>query len=187
MRRKALFVAVGLSVMLMACGSSDPNVRGADVAKVENAEEVATESVEDVADNHSDVMEPENVAESSEEAAPDSMPQEEVSAKAEPEASEPTLADMESYLLNKGVISGDRVRKAGEMVGAIDGVGYDECEIYLYDMNSESYQKVVNGEEIFIEGLESFGGFTFDAVNGSYALLVKGGGSELVDAFNSFE
>lgn len=47
---------------------------------------------------------------------------------------------MEEYLLEKGLLSGERTEMAADMVGAVSGFKYGGTEIYEYDMESESYQ-----------------------------------------------
>lgn len=104
------------------------------------------------------------------------------------EVSEKTLDDIESYLLDKGVLSGERVQMGAELIGAISGFKYKDSvgEIYEYDINSEEYQKLANGEEIPLQGMD---GFTMKAisVNGKFALFGDDVPQELIDAFNSFE
>ena len=104
------------------------------------------------------------------------------------EVSEKTLEDIENYLLDKGVLSGERVPKWAVLIGGIDGFMYKDStgEIYEYDTNSEAYQKLANGEEISLEGMENF---TLKAVsiNGKFVLFGDDVSQELIDAFNSFE
>lgn len=102
--------------------------------------------------------------------------------------SEKTLEDIENYLLDSGVLSGERVQMAAEMVGGIAGFKYKDSvgEIYEYDTESEKYIKLKNGEEISLEGMN---GFTTKAVsiNGKFVLFGNNVPQELVDAFNSFK
>lgn len=104
------------------------------------------------------------------------------------EASEKTLEDIENYLLEKGVLSGERVQMGAELIGGIAGFKYKDSigEIYEYDTGSEEYQKLANGEEIPLQGMD---GFTMKAVsvNGKFALFGDNVSQELIDAFNSFE
>lgn len=184
--RKGLLIAIGCAFVLSACSSKTPEA--APAAPEASDKVVATEKTvsEEISNPEvkEDPVEPEVVEEPvSDESQPDA-PDDSVS---EAESSTPTLADMETYLSDQGVLTGTRVQKAGELIGAVEGVGYDNCEIYLFDTDSDAYKKASNGEELFVEGMESFGGFKFDAVNGPYALLLKGGSSDLVDAFNSYK
>ena len=172
MRRKYLMMIVICGLALSACGSKTPEPA---------AVEVVEDTAEDIMQPKTEETEPAASDESMEQVTPEEL-------TTEPEApAEPTLSDIESYLQDRGVLVGERVQKAGELIGAVEGVGYDNCEIYLFDTDSDAYKKAVNGEELFVEGMESFGGFKFDAVNGPYALLLKGGSSDLVDAFNSYK
>ena len=181
MERRGLAVIVCCVLVLTACGVEAPT---ADLEPVEAVEDTVSESQPEAVEQVADQVTKEASAVTEEVEVSQADTAEEVS---NPESSEPTLSDLEVYLSDKGVLSGDPVRKAGEMVGALDGVGYDGCEIYMYDTSSEAYQKVVNGEEIFIEGLESLGGITFDAINGPFTLILKGSDSGLIEAFNSFK
>ena len=86
---------------------------------------------------------------------------------------ERSLSGIEQYLLDAGYLTGKRTQKAADMLGAIDGFGYDcGVEIYQYDTNSETYASVAAGKEIPLEGMD---GYTvkFDAVNGEFALILS--------------
>lgn len=103
------------------------------------------------------------------------------------EMSEKSLEDIENYLLDKGILSGERTQMAASMVGGIDGFKYSDSgiEIYEYDITSEEYLALSNGEEIDLEGME---GFKISAVsiNGKFVLLGEPS-QEAIDAFNSFK
>lgn len=102
--------------------------------------------------------------------------------------SEKTLEDVEDYLLDKGVLSGERVQMGAELIGGIAGFKYKDsaAEIYEYDMGSEEYKKLANGEEIPLKGMESY---TVKAVsiNGKFVLFGDNVSQELIDTFNSFK
>lgn len=84
---------------------------------------------------------------------------------------ERSLASLEQYMLDAGCLSGERVEKAAEMLGAIDGFGYDcGIEIYQYDTSSDTYASISAGEEIPLQGMEGFS-VKFNAVNGEFALI----------------
>lgn len=104
------------------------------------------------------------------------------------ETSEKTIEDIENYLLDKGVLSGERVRMGAELIGGVDGFKYKDSagEIYEYDVYSEEYKKLSNGEEIPLQGMEEF---TVKAasINGKFVLIGDNISQELIDAFNSFE
>lgn len=92
---------------------------------------------------------------------------------------------IEEYLLEKGVLSGDRVEMAAEMLGAIAGFKYEDAEIYEYDTNSEEYLKLSSGESIPLQGVD---GITLGAlaVNGKYVLMGEAS-DELISAFKEFK
>lgn len=99
---------------------------------------------------------------------------------------EKTLNDIEQFLLSNGVLSGERIRMAAEMVGGLDGFKYADSgtEIYEYDVNSKEYQDLSSGKEIPIKGMEDY---TVGAVsiNGKFVLI--GEPSErAIEVFNSF-
>ena len=101
-----------------------------------------------------------------------------------------TLADMETYLLQKGILHGERGEVSASMIGAADGFKYPEAgiEVYEYDMASDSYKKLVAGESVEIEGMEGFS-VTADAVNNKYVLIYSGegeAGQDVLDAFSGF-
>lgn len=102
-------------------------------------------------------------------------------------SSEKTLDNIESYMLNSGVLSGERTQMAADMVGGIDGFKYADSgvEIYEYDINSEEYIALSNGEEVELKGMN---GFTVrsKAINGKFVLMGEPT-QEAIDAFNSFK
>ena len=104
---------------------------------------------------------------------------------------ETSLADLEEYLLEKGVLSGSRTEMAAEMIGAISGFKYADsgAEFYEFDENSEAYKKIASGEPVEIEGMA---GFTMEAsaVNGKYALFLSNGATEkqeIIGAVKSYK
>ncbi len=100
---------------------------------------------------------------------------------------EKTLDDVEQFLKEKNVLSGEKTKTAAEMIGAIDGFKYLESntEIYVYDTDSEEYTKLSAGEEVPIKGME---GFFVKAVsvNGKFVLMGEPS-QEIIDAFDSFQ
>lgn len=94
--------------------------------------------------------------------------------------------DIEKYLLDKGLLLGDRIEMAAEMVGAISGFKYDTAEIYEYDTESEQYKSLASGASIGIDGFE---GVTISAavVNGKYVLIGDNLSEELITAFKEFK
>lgn len=101
---------------------------------------------------------------------------------------ERSLAGIEQYMLDGGYLTGERTLKAAEMVGAIDGFGYDcGIEIYEYDTSSDTYASVAAGEEIPLEGMDGYF-VKFEAVNGEFALFVSDESNlqAVVDAFMAY-
>lgn len=98
---------------------------------------------------------------------------------------ETSSSNIEDYLLEKGMLSGDRVEMAAEMLGAIAGFKYEDAEIYEYDTNSEEYLKLSSGESIPLQGVD---GITLSAlaVNGKYVLMGEAS-DELISAFKEFK
>ena len=107
----------------------------------------------------------------------------------EPENSEEkyddTLEGIEKYFSDKGLLSGDRIKKEASMIGGIDGFAYKEAdiEIYEYDVDSEEYKTLSSGESVPIKGMESYS-ITADAVNGKFVLLSDN--KKIIKAFNDF-
>ncbi len=100
---------------------------------------------------------------------------------------ENTLEDMESWLLEEGVLSGERTEADAELMRAEDGVKYADSnvEIYEYDINSDTYNNLKSGASV---GFDNAGPFSAKAVNGKYVLIATGEVSEeLVDAFKDFD
>ncbi len=98
-----------------------------------------------------------------------------------------TLEDMESWLLEEGVLSGERTEADAELMRAEDGVRYADSnvEIYEYDINSDTYNNLKSGASV---GFDNAGPFSAKAVNGKYVLIATGEVSEeLVDAFKDFD
>ena len=97
-----------------------------------------------------------------------------------------TLEDLESYLLDEGVLSGEKTDADAELMLAEAGIKYADCgvEIYEYDKNSDTYDSLATGASI---GFDNAGPFSAKAVNGKYVLIATGEVSqELVDAFKNF-
>lgn len=98
-----------------------------------------------------------------------------------------TLEDLESYLLDEGVLSGEKAEVDAELMRAEDGVKYADSnvEIYEYDINSDTYNSLAEGASV---GFDNAGPFSAKAVNGKYVLIATGEVSqELVDAFKNFD
>lgn len=93
-------------------------------------------------------------------------------------------SDIEAYLLEKKLLSGDRIDMASDMVGAISGFKYENTEIYKYDMESESYKNLIKENKIT---LKDFGVDLIPlAVNQEYVLFGEAS-DELITAFKEFK
>lgn len=105
------------------------------------------------------------------------------------EPAETTLADLETYLLDQGVLSGEKTETAASMIGATSGFKYADsnAEFYEYDENSDAYKTLSSGGSVEIEGMSGYA-VSATAINGKYVLISSGDVSqELLDAFNSFK
>ena len=93
--------------------------------------------------------------------------------------------DIEKYLLDKNLLSGERTEMAAEMVGALSGFKYGDAEIYEYDTSSEEYKELAAGNAIPLDGMEDI---TVDAlaINGKYVLMGEAS-DELIKAFKEFK
>lgn len=78
--------------------------------------------------------------------------------------------DMEQYLIDSGVISGERIEMAAEMVGAISGFKYGNVEIYEYDTNSNEYKSLVENNSIELIGMPGVV-LTPTSINEEYVLF----------------
>ena len=100
---------------------------------------------------------------------------------------ETTLEDLESYLLEKGVLSGEKTEVDAEFMHAEDGFQYADSnvQIYEYDTNSNVYDSLASGGAV---GFNGQGPFWAEAVNGKYVLITTGEISqELRHAFANFD
>lgn len=121
----------------------------------------------------------------------DATPEAEQQAEEEPaeEPTETTLADLETYLLDQGVLTGEKTETAASMIGATSGFKYADsnAEFYEYDENSDAYKTLSSGGSVEIEGMSGYA-VSATAINGKYVLISSGDVSqELLDAFNSFK
>lgn len=94
-------------------------------------------------------------------------------------------SSIEDYLLDKNLLSGDRVEMAADMVGAISGFKYGNAEIYEYDTSSDEYKELSSGNSIPLKGVD---GYTVDAlaINGKYVLMGEAS-DDLIKAFKDFK
>ena len=162
-----------LSAELVACGNN----------KTENSrspkESIETETsqritVEEITLDNTEISHDSQAIEENPQNTPENKP-------------EHTLNDIENYLLDQGLLSGERTQMAAGLIGGIDGFKYSSSagEIYEYDVNSDAYKKLSNGESITLEGME---GYSLKAVstNCKFVLFGENIPQELIDAFDAF-
>ena len=111
--------------------------------------------------------------------------------------SETTLADLEAYLLENGVLAGERTEVNAEKVGALEGFSYPDSnvEIYEYDMDSFPYDSLATGGCVGFTYAETdttpaatVGPFSAEAVNRQYVMIATGDGTgELRNTFRNFD
>ncbi len=137
----------------------------------------------------SDTPQNDSVQEEEEENATPEAEQQTAEEEPAEEPAETTLADLETYLLDQGVLSGEKTETAASMIGATSGFKYADsnAEFYEYDENSDAYKTLSSGGSVEIEGMSGYA-VSATAINGKYVLISSGDVSqELLDAFNSFK
>lgn len=81
-----------------------------------------------------------------------------------------SLDDVENYLKDAGVLTGEKTEMAAAMVGAVNGFKYldSSVEVYEFDIESEAYKKLLETNEMDLSDL----GMTIpvNAINGKYVL-----------------
>lgn len=100
-----------------------------------------------------------------------------------------TLDDLEQYLLDCGVLEGEKTDTLAAFIGAISGFKYADsnAEFYLYDNDSDVLAELKMGEPITIEGFDVE--MMPSSINGPFVLFPNTSGEpsqELIDAFNEF-
>lgn len=100
------------------------------------------------------------------------------------------LNDLEQYLLNQGVLSGNRTDVFAQMIGAKTGMKYKDSgvEIYEYSPDAKEYKELVKGNPVTIEGFEGVE-ITAKAINGNFVLIEtqdKTASQDLINAFESY-
>ena len=100
-----------------------------------------------------------------------------------------TIDDLEQYLLNSGVLEGEKTDTIAAVIGAISGFKYADsnAEFYLYDNNSEILSELKAGNPVTVEGFDIE--MMPAAINGSFVLFPNTSGEpsqKLIDAFNEF-
>ena len=105
---------ITLSASAVACGNGE--------AESSEPSQSLEETVSTPEEESNVESEPDNQSEA------ESTPENESS-----EVSEKTLDDIESYLLDKGVLSGERVQMGAELIGAISGFKYKDSVGEIYE------------------------------------------------------
>lgn len=95
-------------------------------------------------------------------------------------------SEIEQYLLDKGVLTGDRIEMDADMIGAVSGFKYGSAEIYEYDTESDKYKTLSSGGSIGLDGFEGVS-ISASAVNGKYVLIGNNLPEDLITAFNEFK
>lgn len=99
---------------------------------------------------------------------------------------ETTLDDLESYLLEQGVLSGKRTEVDAEKIMAEAGFAYKDSNVEIYEFapGSSVYDALAVGGCI---GFDNTDPISAETVNGKYVMIATGEVSaELRDAFGSF-
>ena len=99
---------------------------------------------------------------------------------------ETTLDDLESYLLEQGVLSGKRTEVDAEKIMAEAGFAYKDSNVEIYEFapGSSVYDALAVGGSI---GFDNTDPISAETVNGKYVMIATGEVSaELRDAFGSF-
>ncbi len=84
-----------------------------------------------------------------------------------------SLTEVEEYLKEKNVVSGEKTEVLAEMIGATSGFKYldSNVEVYEYDTKSDTYK---NLEKTNTVELKDFGmTLTASAINGKYVLFCE--------------
>lgn len=100
-----------------------------------------------------------------------------------------TIDDLEQYLLDCGVLEGEKTDTIATLIGAKSGFKYADsnAEFYLYDNDSEVLSELKSGNPVTIEGFDIE--MMPSAINGSFVLFPNTSGEpshELIDAFEKF-
>lgn len=178
MKKKIVTLLIATSIFCTACGATPEDAIA--TSEPVTAETAASESV--------DIITPEDMT-----AAVESLNetiQAEIDSIANNYSPQETTKSLESlcqYLESSDLVSGERIEMAGEMIGAISGVKYTDCnvEIYEYDTDSEKYKNLVSTGKVTLEGFSV--DVTPSAIHDQYVLICDDAPNKdaLLDAFNS--
>lgn len=168
MKRKVIITLIAVSVLCTACGSSNEEKSASAPSEIA-ADDIsaAVESLQETLQNEIDNI---------------------VSSYAPQEVTQ-SLDSLCQYFEESGLVSGERIEMAADMVGAISGVKYKDCnvEIYQYDTNSQKYKDLVSTGSVTLEGFNVE--VTPSAIHNEYVLVCDEAPNkdEIISAFNSLE
>lgn len=95
---------------------------------------------------------------------------------------EKSLDNLSAYLVEKGVVTGEKTDTMYQMIDAIGGFKYldSDVEVYKYDTNSDVYKTIVETGE--------YSGMKFVAINDQFVLLMTNNtdGQDVIQAFNEY-
>lgn len=180
MKKKIVTLLIATSIFCTACGAAPTDASATSEPAI--AETATSESV--------DTITPEDMT-----AAVESLNetiQAEIDSIANNYSPQETTKSLESlcqYLESSELVSGERIEMAGEMIGAISGVKYTDCnvELYEYDTDSEKYKDLVSTGKVTLEGFNV--DVTPSAIHDQYVLICDDASNKdaLIDAFNSLD
>lgn len=163
MKKKILFLLLFLTLSFTACSDNEPTTPENKLLDEGSATEV--EEMENAIQNEIN-----NIAE-----------------QYEPQNTTNSLHDLCKQLEDNNLVNGEYIEMAGEMVGAISGIKYADCnvEIYEYDTNSEKYAEIVNTGKTTLEGFNI--DFVPSAINGKYIIYCdeSENKNEIIDFFST--
>jgi len=136
MKKFTLLVLLSGILLCSACGNSasapsssdstseEVNLTEEYSSAVESLQDTIQDAINDIADNYS------------------------------PQPTTDSLDSLCTFMEESGLVSGERIEMAGEMIGAISGVKYKDCnvEIYEYNTTSDSYNALISDGKIIMEG-----------------------------------
>lgn len=153
MKKKILLTLFAISITISGCENSSP----ATVETIETTEvfETAESVSEPTSETEPEEITPEDITDAVE--SLQETIQNEVDSIVDnysPQETTKSLNSLCQYLEDSNLVSGERIEMAGEMIGAISGVKYKDCnvEIYEYDTSSEKYKELVSNGKILMEG-----------------------------------
>jgi len=100
-----------------------------------------------------------------------------------------SLEELEKFMLDKGVLVGEKTEPDAKILGAEAGFQYPEVgiEVYEYDVESDIYNKLKTGESVEVEGRNY--SVIASAVNGKFVLVStnKVDNPDILDTFYEFK